>query len=161
MEAISLEAKFFLVSILYGVLILLAYDILRIIRRIIVHAWFWLAIEDILFWIISGFCIFQMMYVQNSGALRGFSVVGMGIGMIGYHYTISEYAVDGITFLFKKIIEIIIKIIKTVWKPFGWFCRRVRWTFGWLGKKLKKVVKTFVKSLKKTFKRVKIIKSKQ
>lgn len=96
-KAITLELQFFMVSILWGALILLAYDGLRIIRRLIRHNSIIIAIQDLLFWISASIFIFAMIYVKNNGTIRGFSVMGMGIGMVLYHYILSDLVVKLVT----------------------------------------------------------------
>jgi len=102
-QSISVELQFFAISILWGAIVLLAYDQLRVLRRIIRHNNFWVTVEDLIFWITASVFIFAMIYEQNSGTIRGFSVLGMCIGMIIYHFLLSDFIVRivsrGILFL--------------------------------------------------------------
>lgn len=120
-QSITIELHFFGVSILWGAIVLLAYDQLRVLRRIIRHNNFWVAVEDLIFWIIASVFIFAMIYVQNSGTIRGFSVAGMVIGMVIYHYVMSDIIVKlisrGILLLlypFTCILKYIGKVLKFV-----------------------------------------------
>ncbi|NLJ96268.1 MAG: hypothetical protein GX321_03880 [Clostridiales bacterium] len=92
-QGIRIELHFFMISILWGIIILFAYDQFRILRRIIRHNLLFLTIEDLLFWILASVFIFAMIYEKNSGTIRGFSIMGMGIGMILYHYIFSDMIV--------------------------------------------------------------------
>lgn len=144
-EAISVELQFFLISILWGVLIILAYDILRIFRRLIPHNAFVLAIEDIVFWVLASLFIFAMIYTMNNGTIRGFSVMGMGIGMTLYYFIFSELFVKWMTkafLLLLRPIYILISSIKRVLK--------------FVVSKLKKAYDKFYFQLKKFVKSVKI-----
>ena len=67
-----------------GVLMMIAYDILRIFRRILPHNTAAVAVEDILYWLACGVCIFRMLYVENSGAIRGFAIAAVVLGMLLY-----------------------------------------------------------------------------
>jgi hypothetical protein len=60
--AISVELHFFLTSILWGVILLVAYDVLRIFRRLIKHDAFFIALEDLIFWVVASLFIFAMIY---------------------------------------------------------------------------------------------------
>ena len=106
-QGITIEMHFFLTSILWGVLVLLAYDQLRILRRIIRHNSFFVAIQDLLFWVLASVFIFAMIYAENSGTIRGFSVMGMVIGMVIYHYILSDW-----------IVTLVSRMILLIMRPF-------------------------------------------
>lgn len=161
MEAIRLEANFFLVSILCGILLLFIYDGIRIFRRLIPQGKVMVAFEDLLFWFLASFLIFRMMYIQNSGILRGFSIMGMGMGMLFYHFKLSDFLVNGFTAILQKIIYILSKIIKVILLPFGWILKRFQWIGIGMRKIIKRILKYCVKFLKKSWKRVKIINTKR
>lgn len=140
--AITIELKLFLLSVLWGVLILLIYDIIRIIRRLINHNIIITTIQDILFWITVSLFIFAMLYINNDGIIRGFSVIGMGIGMILYHSMLSDWIVINIT----KIIQILLKPLRMLLgflkKALVKLLRIVRRAERFLLNRLKKSVKS-------------------
>lgn len=92
-EFILAEVNFFLMSFLYGALLFLAYDILVILRNIIRHAKFVIAIEDIGFWITAGILIFCMMYFMNNGVIRYYAVISIILGMKSYQVFLGKYFV--------------------------------------------------------------------
>lgn len=155
-DAIGMEVQFFLTSVLWGIILLVIYDVLRIIRRIIKHAWFFVAVEDVLFWIVSAFLIFRMMYEQNNGIIRGFSILGMTLGMVVYNQSLSEYMVKWISGLFLWIGKGIRKVAGGIWKPIRFLLRRIKWFFQFVGKKITKNGKRSFRGLKKRSKTVKI-----
>ncbi|MDD4113087.1 MAG: spore cortex biosynthesis protein YabQ, partial [Herbinix sp.] len=61
-KGITIELQFFMISILWGALVLLAYDLLRILRRIIRHNVLAVAIQDLLFWVLASVFIFALIY---------------------------------------------------------------------------------------------------
>ncbi len=63
---------------------MIAYDGVRIFRRIIPHGGAAVALEDLLYWLVCGVCIFRMLYLENSGAIRGFAIAAVVLGMILY-----------------------------------------------------------------------------
>lgn len=115
--AIGMEVQFFLTSIIWGIILLIIYDVLRIFRRVIAHKWFFVAVEDVLFWVMSAFLIFRMMYQQNNGIIRGFSILGMTLGMVVYNQSLSEYAVRWISKVFLFIAMVIKKVVAFLTKP--------------------------------------------
>ncbi len=111
--SITVELQFFLISILWGGILMLAYDVLRILRRMIPHDSFFIALEDFFFWVIASLFIFAMIYRVNDGIIRGFSALGVVLGGVLYHYSISDFLVRTITSLF----HILIKFIKILLTP--------------------------------------------
>lgn len=159
-DTIGLEVQFFLVSILSGVILLIVYDIIRISRRIIKHFKVLVAIEDILFWVASSIFIFIMMYKQNNGDIRGFSIMGMLIGMLVYNHILSKLVVNAFTTIINKIIWVIKKIISIIFFPFkkilGFIFKYTRRFLLFLRKKLRKLLIKLLKILKRLLKTVKI-----
>ncbi len=144
-HAITMELQFFLISILWGAIVLLAYDGFRIIRRIIRHNGFFLAIEDLIFWMIAGLFIFSMIYRENNGVIRGFSVMGMAIGMVLYHYILSDFLVSFIT-----------KIIRALLRPFRFIIKKIKQLLHFLTSIGKRMVNFLFRRLKKCNQSVRI-----
>lgn len=86
MEEIIHEARFFLLSLLTGIIWLFSYDLIRVVRLFVPHKKWLIFIVDYLFWFVGSFFVFVMIYQVNDGIIRGFSVAAMVIGMIAYHY---------------------------------------------------------------------------
>lgn len=131
-QSITVELQFFAISILWGALVLLAYDQLRVLRRIIRHNNFWITVQDLIFWIIASVFIFAMIYVKNSGTIRGFCVMGMVIGMVIYHYVLSDFIVmvlsRGVLLLlypFSYFLKILKKGLKLLTKKAGIHINRI------------------------------------
>ena len=79
---IVLELQFFGRAFLMGIFLSLFYGLLSLIRRLIRHGTLALAAEDILYWLICGILIFRMLYEENSGAIRGFAIAAVVLGML-------------------------------------------------------------------------------
>ena len=76
-QEISGEALRFLLFMLAGILLILAFDLFRILRRLIPHRTGMVAVEDMLYCIGSAIFIFIMLCRENDGAIRGFCMLGM------------------------------------------------------------------------------------
>lgn len=61
-EVIQNETWFFLTSVATGVLLVFAYDLLRILRRVFKHGTILTGVEDFLYWCVTAFVIFCMIY---------------------------------------------------------------------------------------------------
>lgn len=116
-DSIIQEVEFLVSSFLTGVLILILYDILRIFRRVVIHSVGAVGVEDFIYWMLVTFFIFSMLFRENNGAIRWFSVVGIFLGMVLYNVTVSLFFVKYVSLVFIKIKKIIEKILQFILKP--------------------------------------------
>lgn len=144
-KAITVELQFFLISILWGAILLVVYDVFRIIRRLIKHGVVMIAIEDLIFWLAAAFFIFSMIYRENNGILRGFSMIGMLLGIVLYHFSISE-----------GVVKIVTKLIQTLLSPIKAALRQIVHFIKFLLNLGKKGINKTLFRLKKVKKSVKI-----
>lgn len=118
------ENIFLLHALLMGIFITFAYDLLRIFRRVIPHAAFFVSLEDIAFWIYCGAEVFLLMYHEGDGSLRWFAVMGALVGMLLYKKIISGLFVKYASLVLSKVLEALGKILKLLCKPFGFVGRK-------------------------------------
>ena len=78
------ELQFFGKAFLCGLFLALLYDGIRLFRRLIRHGKRAVAVEDLLYWLACGVLIFRMLYRENSGAVRGFAIAAVVLGMLLY-----------------------------------------------------------------------------
>ncbi|MDO4522046.1 MAG: spore cortex biosynthesis protein YabQ [Eubacteriales bacterium] len=67
-------------SILTGIALLTAYDVLRLMRVLIRHRPFVVGIEDFLYWCAAAVVIFSVILEKNDGNLRGYAFAGIILG---------------------------------------------------------------------------------
>lgn len=142
-ETIAREGSLLLVSFLFGIALMLLYDVFRIFRHIVPHGTIWMALEDILYWITCAVGIFAMLYQENDGLLRWFVLGGVAIGMLMEN-----------SFISPRVIWIFVKILSAWLKLLGKI-------FHVMEKPGKKLFLFFRKELKKIEKAIKIGLSKQ
>ena len=94
-------------ALVCGAFITFVYDLLRIFRRVISHGNVWIGVEDFFFWIWTSLWIFSVLYRENDGSLRLYTILAMVLGMIVYHRVIGE-----------PIVKFAGKILKKFWKSF-------------------------------------------
>lgn len=128
------EGSLLLASLLFGMALMLLYDILRIFRHMLKHGTVLTAIEDMLYWLFCAVGIFAMLYRENDGLLRWFVLGGVAIGMALENSFISPWVVG----IFVKLWRIFRKFFE---KVFGVVEKPGRKVFGFLKKELKKVKK--------------------
>ena len=145
-KAITVELQFFLISILWGAILLAVYDCLRILRRLVKHSVFFVALEDMIFWVVAAVFIFFMIYRENDGIIRGFSVMGMGIGMVLYHFILSEL-----------LVKVVTGFIRLMLRPFVMILKQIRRMVRFVHSSLKKQVNFLLSGLKRKTKSVKIL----
>ena len=134
---LAVELYFFAFCILWGGLVLLAYDFLRVFRRLIKHGNLLMAVEDIIFWVLAGILIFIMIYRQNNGIIRGFAVMGMTAGMLLYNMLIKD-----------RFVNAVVKLIRILIKPFAALLRLIGKCLALLEKRIKNILKVLLKHLK-------------
>lgn len=117
------------VALLSGAVITIVYDLLRIFRRVISHGNLWIGIEDFVFWIWTALWIFSVLYRENDGNLRMYTILAMALGMLFYHKTISEPLVEFTGKILKKLLSILFYPLKML---------KISMIF--FGKKLKKLI---------------------
>lgn len=149
---IGVEASFFLHAILTGGLLLVLYDFLRIFRRVYKHTAFSVNLEDFFYWIASSIIIFVVLVKENNGIIRWFFVLGMFLGMMIYHLTLSRYFVRSLSFLIKKTLHLVSIVLGVLFKPIQFVVnflakhtRKYRKTAQEIIKKNKKNVETYIK----------------
>ena len=149
------EVTFFLHSIFMGVVITFVYDWFLILRKLIKHNNLGISLEDLFFWLACGLGVFYMIYRENNGVLRWFTVIGAMIGMICYKWLISKKFVHIMSTIIYKIMWFILKIVQIVVKPLKWLFSKLKKFTIYLKNKIKKCqyfiknkLTVFIKTLK-------------
>ena len=155
-QEIPHQGRLFLMAVATGAGMLLVYDFIRIIRRVVKHEAVGIAIEDMLFWISCAFWLFRLMYRENDGSIRGFVILGAFAGMLFYSLLFSKWVVRGGTAVLKFIVKIFTKIGRLLSAPFCFLGRRLGKGAGFFGRVCKKRCRRIKKRLKKVWKAVKM-----
>lgn len=82
MLGIGKEAGIFIHAGLSGLIVVMFYHCIQIIRRLIPHNWLAISIEDFLFWIGMSIYLFVQIYYTSDGSIRWFFVLGVVFGVI-------------------------------------------------------------------------------
>lgn len=135
------ELQFFGLAVLRGVLILVLYDMLRIFRRIVPHGVWAVALEDILYWIGTALLIFQLLYRENDGAVRGYALFAVAVGMLLYHQIFSNWLVGHIAGVLNWCLGILLKPFRVIYRK---IVQVLRMVVRFYKKKLKKQLKEFI-----------------
>ncbi len=128
----------FFIFIVLGLIVSFIFDIFRILRKkfntnnIITY------IEDVLFWIISGFLIISAVFKFNNGELRLYLFLGILIGIVMY------------MLLFTKFINLIfLKILTPVQIIIDFFLSLFKKNYNFINKTIKKCKNKSKKTIQK------------
>ena len=96
------ELLFFGRTFLAGVFLAVCYDILRIIRRIIIHTSFWMGLEDIFYCCFTGVFLFLVIYTENDVVIRSYALIG--IGAWSYHAGPGKLLFELAVYMIEKVL---------------------------------------------------------
>lgn len=96
MELIISQLRYFIASLLCGIIFMFGYDMLEVFRCKVKHGKIWIFTEDWLFWTVAAVLIFQMIFALNNGILRSFFVASFIGGMFAYRRVAKKHVVHGI-----------------------------------------------------------------
>lgn len=142
------QAYLFLIFTLNGFVIGLLFDFFRILRRSFKTNDIITYIEDIIFWIISGFIVLYSIFIFNNGEIRLFMFLAIAIGIILYILLLSNYIIKINVYIIDKIKKIVLFILKIILIP-------IKFIFKILRKMFFKPINFICINFKKLFKNLK------
>lgn len=113
----GIDIGYFLWSLLLGIVMAVAYDILRVFRKIIKNSTFAVNVEDIIFLSLSAGLIFLLAYDKNNGQLRWQGFIGVGIGFISYRCIFKSKVVKLFLLFYESIMKLTIFMVNIVLFP--------------------------------------------
>lgn len=104
------QANIFLIFTINGIAIGILFDIFRILRKSFKTSDIVTYMQDLLFWILTGFILLYSIFTFSNGEVRFYMFLGVFLGCLIYMILFSKYFIN----INVKIISIIKKIIKTI-----------------------------------------------
>jgi len=104
------QAQVFAVFVLTGCIIGIFFDCFRIARKVIKTADWITALEDGVFWILTGILLIYMIFIFHHGEIRLYLLLGALIGLLLYFLTLSRFFV-------KQTVNLIRGLIKYIFSP--------------------------------------------
>lgn len=120
---------------------MMLYDLLRIFRRVVPHGIWSVAVEDVIYWAVTALLVFQLLYRENDGAVRGYVLLAVAAGMLLYHQTLSNWLVEHISGILRFCTGILLKPIRIVYRK---IVQVWKVALHFYKKKLKKQLKEFI-----------------
>lgn len=146
--SLSSQTRNFLVSLGFGLLLGIAYDLIRTIRLIISSSTKSLYVSDFLFVIFSGFATFLFCLTITNGEIRWYVLFGELLGFLVYYFSFgiivihfTDKIVTGVRKFFFKAVSLILKPIRKLFDAFKKF-------FSKFAEKMHKKTKKTVKKSK-------------
>lgn len=131
MEEIKNQLIFLLGSFLSGISVMLAYEVVNVIRGLFRPGKVGKLLLDIIFFVISGVCVFRMIFLCNNGTIRSFFVFAFGIGAVLFRKTVGTLISD-------LIVKVVRKLLHAISYPFVTLCRKWKKLFHKIWKKSEK-----------------------
>lgn len=113
------QAYLFLIFTINGVVIGLLFDFFRILRKAFKTKDFITYLEDILFWILTGFILLYSIFTYNNGEIRLFMFLGVLLGIIIYMLFVSSHVIKINVAILVFLKNIIIKMLNIILIPFN------------------------------------------
>ena len=111
-----LKRMFILMSIYGGIVLIICYDVVRILRRIFPAKLFRVIVEDAIYWTFASIFMFNIFLRYNYGKPRFFSVI-MALGtMAVFEWIIGRKIIDALALRIKKLGRILAKPLKKLCK---------------------------------------------
>lgn len=101
--SIQNEMMIFGSAVLLGAALMLLYDVIRICRRILPRGIILVSIEDVIYWIVFGIAVFILLYRENDGAVRGFIVGGIAVGLFLYYQLFGRWLMKWMGILIRSL----------------------------------------------------------
>ncbi len=118
MDEIKNQIVFLLGSFLSGVAVMFAYEGVNILRGLFRLRTAGRLIADVLFFVISGICVFRMIFLCNHGTIRSFFVFAFAAGALLYRKTFGTKISEFCLHVFRKVFHV-------VSRPFAFFCKKI------------------------------------
>lgn len=150
------QAYLFLIFTINGIIIGLLFDIFRILRRSFKTSDIITYMQDVLFWILTGFILLYSIFVFSNGEIRFYMFLAVFLGSLIYMLIFSKYFIEinvKIILIFKNVIEKILAIIifpikiimkfmkKIFFKPIKFITINIKNTKANCQKKIKNILK--------------------
>ena len=114
--AIIQEIRLFLISAAFGILLGIAYDVLRFFRTLWIPGGWWVAPEDLVYFFFASLLVFSMIFSANDGTVRFFSLGSLIVGVILYYISVSPYLVRFFVWLIGFPFRFFARIVKKIKK---------------------------------------------
>ena len=144
----------FTIFLLTGGIIGILFDIFRILRKTFKTSDFITYIEDIAFWILSGFILIYSIFIFNNGELRIYVFLGILLGLSIYLLLLSKYFIKINVAIILAIKSFITSILHVLLFPFRMLRKILLKPISFVFINLRKITKNIIIDMSKIGKNV-------
>ncbi len=143
----TLQLLSFARALLLGVIICLAYDILRVYRKVYDFSRIGIFFQDVLFSVLSAFVVFLFLLGVTNGEMRGYVFLGLCMGFVFSRLSLSRIWFVLLKWIFSKIKTVFYLVSSGIYRTFDKIEAYVSTFFKKSLKTIKKLLKTQGKML--------------
>lgn len=129
-NAILIQLYSFFIYLISGMVIGVFFDIFRILRKSFRTPDIITYIEDIIFWLFTGFFLLCVLFQCNNGEIRIYHIIGLMIGIIFYMLSISKFFIKINVLILTFVKKVLYKIIRIILYPIKAFLKIVSKIFA-------------------------------
>ena len=121
-QGLSAQTEIFLLSLGFGFLLGILYDIFRTLRLIISGSSGFTVFMDVLYFVMCGFLVFFFNLIVDDGKIRLYVLSGDLLGWLIYYFSLGEISIR----ISNRIISLSRRITKAFLKPFLYVVYRIK-----------------------------------
>lgn len=127
---ITNQAYLFLIFIVNGLIIGFLFDLFRILRLSFKTKDFVTYLEDITFWILTGFIVLYSIFVFNNGEIRFYIFLGIALGVLLYMTIFSSSIIKSSVFVLNFLKRITRKMFHIIGIPILFIIKIIKKVFN-------------------------------
>lgn len=143
-QGLSAQTEIFLLSLGFGFLLGVLYDIFRTLRLIISSSAGFTVFADIMYFLLCTFLVFCFNLVVDNGKIRLYVLLGDLLGWLIYYFSLGEISLK----ISNSIILLVKSFFRAVSAPLRRVKNRINRKFGKSASFSKKIIRKFNKKLK-------------
>ena len=111
-NSVTSELVVCLLCLMSGMLSGVIYDVFRVSRKVKKSKVYVIFIQDIVFWILTSFLTFYVIFYSNDGILRWYEMFLIAIGFLLYELSLSHL----VSYIIEKLAETILRMLRIILK---------------------------------------------
>ncbi|MBQ8762599.1 MAG: spore cortex biosynthesis protein YabQ [Clostridia bacterium] len=143
-QGLSVQTEIFLLSLGFGFLLGILYDVFRTLRLIISKSAVFTVFMDILYFVLCAILIFSFNLVVDSGKIRLYVLLGDLLGWLVYYFSFGEISIK----ISNIIISLVRRTLMAISKPFIKLKKHMERKFKKFFLFSKKIIRKFYKKAK-------------
>lgn len=126
MQSVTLAAQtqMFLLACGFGFLLGILYDAFRLLRMAFFKQSVFVFFQDLFYFSVCGLLTFLFVLSMNYGEIRGYVLLGEGLGWIVYYYSLGSVVFSANAVIVKWMKKLLSFVLQSLCAPF-WFIKRL------------------------------------